>query len=214
VGGVLATQVLRRNIASRVAADLRLPLHLLLSLTERDMQPQFDLTVAIRRLRAIVDEHPRDVLGAVVEADPLQLLQRLCRGLEVRAVIQDPGILLAAAYSSVLERVSSEELGRLDLDGLVADVLTRFALRRPGSALVDVFVKALGCEPAAAPRAIELIRDLELEERRALLSLLRATSPSVAALLPGLQLDLRAELGRAAEATATLRRVLAATFKR
>ena len=128
--------------------------------------------------------------------------------------MQDPGVLLAAAYSIVLEHVPSGELEGLDLEGLVVDVLTRFAPRRPGSALVDVLVRAFGCEPAAALRAIELIRDLQLEERRTLLALVRSTSPAFTALLPGLQLDLRAEHARASEATATLRMVLAASFKR
>ncbi len=97
---------------------------------------------------------------------------------------------------------------------LADDVCTRFARRRPGTALVEVLVKALGYLPEAALRATELIRDLELEERKLLLALMRATSPSLAVLLPGAHLDLRGERERAARATATLRRVLAATSQR
>lgn len=178
------------------------------------MSPAFDLTTALRRLRALVDEDPRGALERLIEHDPLELRRRAAEVVARNALLVDPESIALSAYAGLIEDVERLEPAARGLDEVLVMSAALRASRAPSEALCDAFARALGTTPERATRAIEDLRGRPEGQRRALLATLRATSEAIRTALPGEAHDLRQDGAAVAKSVAILRTLLAALHRR
>jgi hypothetical protein len=179
------------------------------------MDSSLDLTAALARLRALIDDDPRAALERALRSDPLRLAPLARRKILARGALVLVDAVVVGTYAKLLESSALERLTIASIEEHVTAALVA-AERAPfAPELLDALERALGCNARHVQRAAELIRELGDEERPHLLNLLRERSEALArlwndesALMPG------SDTRPASDRSATLlRRILAAAFR-
>lgn len=179
------------------------------------MDSSLDLTNAVARLRALIDDDPRAALERASDADPLRVAELARHDVRAHGALVLADAVVVGTYARLLAPGGLAELSHESLQAHVSAALA-IEQRAPfAPEILAALERALGCSMIHAARAAELIVELDERRRATFLSHLRRRSQALAQLWPmdppaGTEFD---ELHTPADFTNLLREILASAFR-
>ena len=149
------------------------------------------LALARRHIQGLLEDDPQHALAACAAEDPLRVQARAAVRADDEGLIYDPSDVMVDAYVALVR-----EPGALaDLDGWFRgpfkELTEQVAAEPVSPALSAALGRALGVADERVEAWVELFRSLALPDRRDVLALLRACSPSFREVYGGRAFDLR-----------------------